>query len=137
MQLLVSLRKLTFLPLSNNTHKKLRSPSLTEATTEPQSLATIAPLSLIKTKTDTERLEADCMNSVVSDASTAADLAQRVARELKDLNTLLVTAAIPLRPTETKEDLLTKLSALDAVALDIKQVSISLSVALVKATTLA
>ena len=103
-----------------------------------QSLATIATLSLIKIKTATARLEADYQRSVVSEASMAANLAQREAPRLEDNLTQFLTEAIALHHTETKVDLAIKLSmlTLDAVALAIVQVSISPSAALAEATTL-
>ena len=135
-QLLVLLHKLTFLLLSNHTREKPRSLSLVRATAGPQSLATIDPLSLIKIKMATEKPEADYMHSVVSVASMAAGLVQRVAPRLKDHLTQFPTGVIALLPTETKVDMAVKPSALDAVALAIAQVSISPSATLEEVTTL-
>ena len=127
---------MALLLLSINSHVKPSSPYLARATAGPQSLATIDPLSLIKIKMAMEKLEADYILSVVSDASTVAGLALRVAPRLKDHLTQFTTVAIALSPTKTRVDLPTKPSALDAVALAIRQVSISPSVTLAEVTIL-
>merc|ERR1712051_333208 len=94
------------------------------------------PLSLIKIKMAMEKPEADYMHSVVSVASMAAGLVQRVAPRLKDHLTQFQTGVIALLPTETKVDMAVKPSALDVVALAIVQVSISPSAMLEEVTTL-